>query len=78
MPPPWFFSLVPRDGIEPPQAQGFNLPLSLKNLLWCAVTPKGQGHVWHCRIAFTEYCVFYLVPSVSCVLETYHTTHYLH
>lgn len=27
MPPPWFFSLVPRDGIEPPQAQGFNLPL---------------------------------------------------
>lgn len=47
-------------------------------LLWCAVTPKGLRARMALQVSFYRTLHCCLIPSVSRVLETYHTTHYLH
>lgn len=70
---PWRHELARPGGIPP-----LYFVTSPAQLLWCAVTPKGLRARMALQVSFYRTLHCCLIPSVSRVLETYHTTHYSH
>lgn len=70
---PWRHELTRPGGVSPLYSV-----ISPAQLLWCAVTPKGLRARMALQVSFYRTLHYCLIPSVSHVLETYHTTHYLH